>query len=218
MTLLKPGIKVLIAERALSVAEAISTALRREGFAIAGIVNSGEKAIEYTSLVMPDVVLIDSSLSGAMDSITAGWKIHTELNCPVIYMTTFTEDWAVQQVQSDLLCECLIKPFSMADLKVAIANTLSQPRLQTPEAWAMPLEVLDNHPLLGLLSIASTIQPMPRIFFQDDELKIYVSTRDAAQLLKHTCQNQSLLHPYQIFYWAWQIGQYQPYLNDSQSS
>jgi DNA-binding NtrC family response regulator len=212
MTLLNPQIKILIAERALSVAEALATALRREGYLIAGIVNSGEKAIEYTSLAMPDIVLLDSSLPGEIDSIATGWKIYTELHCPVIYMTTYIEDWTIQQVQSDLLCECLVKPFSMTDLKTAIANTLNQWCTETTEEWASPLEVLDDHPLLGVLSAASLIQPMPRIFFQHEELKIYASTPEAASILSKTCRSQYLPYSYQIYYWAWQLGQYQPYL------
>lgn len=109
----KPAIRVLIAERAVSVADAIARNLRSEGCAITGIATSGEQALEAAIITVPDVVFLDLSLPGQMDSLTVGQTIVQDLNCPVVYMATNQQPKAIARIHHTNPSGCLIKPFNL---------------------------------------------------------------------------------------------------------
>lgn len=214
MPYVQSQIKVLIAERSVSVAEIIARSLRNQGYRIAGIVNSAERAIEFATIAVPDVVLLDLPLPGEIDVFTAGWKILSELHCPVIYMTAQAETLLNQAA---LLNPhgFLLKPFTANELKTTIDHTLEQYRRQqtyVDQGWDTPGTSIElDRQFLQFLEVASAIQPMPRIFFQQGRLRVYTDTPEAAQILKEHCQHYSTFHPYQIFAWRWEIGEYQLY-------
>ncbi len=199
-------VKVLIAERALSVAEIIARDLRRQGYAIVGIVNSVEKAIEYATITVPDVVLLNLSLTGDIDVFTAGWQILYALNCPVIYMTSQKLD---RDHESLLLNSCgfLLKPFTADELETAIAETLRRHGSHVArqhDRWdvAETMNQLDEDFLRLLHHISFLFGPIPRLFFQNGSLQIYVDTFEDAQLITEQCQDLNLSFAYQIFFQA----------------
>lgn len=211
MTNTHSQIKVLIAERTLSIAELIARSLRTQGYAIAGIVNSTEKAIEFATITVPDIVLLDLPLPGELDSFTVGWKILSEIQCPVVYMTTQTKD---MQYQNQLLNSYgfLLKPFTVTELKATIDQTLEQyrqQRLQHSDHSALPATPEVDDQFLGILAHASAISPMPRIAFSGDRWHIYTSTIDGAIYLQSLCQRFTGRYPIQIFAWNWETGGYE---------
>lgn len=204
-------VKVLIAERTLSIAELIARSLRTQGYAIAGIVNSTEKAIAYATMTVPDIVLLDLPLPGELDTFTVGWKILSEIQCPVIYMTTQTQDVA----QRNALLNpygFLLKPFTVEELKTTIDQTLEQyrqQRIQHQDRSALPETLELDDQFLGILANASAISPMPRIVFSRDRWHIYTSTTDGAEFLQTICQRFTGRYPFVIFAWNWELGRYE---------
>jgi DNA-binding NtrC family response regulator len=210
MTHTSSQVKVLIAERTLSIAELIARSLRSQGYAIAGIVNSTEKAIEFATITVPDIVLLDLPLPGELDSFTVGWKILSEIQCPVVYMTTQTKD--VRQ-QNQLLNPYgfLLKPFTVKELKTTIDQTLEQhrqQRIQQQIPAALPETPELDEQFLGILANASAISPMPRIAFSGDRWHIYTSTTDGATYLQSLCQRYTRRYPIHFFVWNWKTGSY----------
>jgi len=208
-------IKVLIAEQALGTAELIARNLRNEGYAIAGIVNSVEKAIEYATITVPDVVLLDLPLPGAVDVFTAGWTILNDLNCPVIYMTTQTPD-RTDESRALHPYGFLLKPFTGDELKTAIEGTLKRHAMQTTMGRdrtdvAEAMSQLDEEFVRFLSQVSFLFGPMPRLFFENDCLQIYADTLEDAQLLTEQCQDLCLSFAYQVFVQILQDGDYQPY-------
>jgi len=212
MTRINSQVKVLIAERALSMAELIARNLRLQGYTIAGIVSSAEKAIEFATITAPDVVLLDLPIPGEVDVFMAGWKILNEIRCPVVYMTTQRDD-VIRQVESLNPWGFLVKPFTAEELKTAIDETLRQYRSQQFEQHETQVganSIFDEQ-ILRLLTTASALLPMPRIFFAGSCLQLYAHTLDGAIMLKSACRTQHITCPYQIFFWSKGRHDYQLY-------
>jgi DNA-binding NtrC family response regulator len=204
-------VKVLIAERTLNMAELIARSLKNQGYAIAGIVNSPEKAIEFVSVTTPDVVLLDLPLYGELDTFTAGWKILSEAHCPVIYMTTRTGE-VIKQVKTLYSCGFLIKPFTAEELKATIEQTIQRHQsVEHHDRSNHESEAAQDDQFLGLLTLASSISPLPRIAFEDDRIQIYTHSLSGAAKLKSHCYHHLFPFSYQIFVWRWQVGQYRLY-------
>jgi CheY-like chemotaxis protein len=196
-----PTIRVLIAERAMSVADAIARSLRSEGCAITGIATSCEQALEAATLTVPDLVFLDLALPGQLDSLSVGQKIIQDLNCPVIYMANSKQPRAIARVHHSSPYGCLIKPFTAETLKFAFKQALRnyRPSAETLDTPLPEVTTWDMQPFLEFLSAVSSLQPMPRVLFEGQVLKIYTETLEAACYLSFLCQQQD--YPYQIFTW-----------------
>lgn len=198
-------IKVLIAERAPFVAEAIAISLISQGYTIAGIAKTGEDAIQQVMMMVPDVVLMDINLQGEIDAIEAARKIHSDFLCPVIYMSAFLNPELLSRAKSTESYGFLLKPFTLDDLtreiEVALQKHLAYLEMRS---WA-------DEQLLLLLSSASQLEPMPRICFEQGILNIYVSSRAAARKLNQQCIDLRLPFSYQVFAWEKKLDQYQLY-------
>ncbi|MDX2230766.1 MAG: response regulator [Leptolyngbyaceae cyanobacterium bins.349] len=219
MTRINSQIKVLIAERALSVADLIARNLKAQGYAIAGIVNSAEKAIEFATITVPDIVLLDLPIPGQMDVFTAGWKILSEIQCPVVYMTTQERDVLTPALSLNPY-GFLLKPFTAEELKTTIDQTLEHHRFrhgdrptQRPELNTEPNTILDQC-LFSIFATASRMTPMPRILFSGDRLLIYSSSPKEAATLQEVCQQCIVPLSYQILAWNWERGEYQVYAQE----
>ncbi len=203
MTPTNSQVRVLIAERTLSIAELIARSLRHQGYTIAGIVNSTEQAITYATLTAPDIVLLDLPLEGEVDTFAAGWKILSEIQCPVVYMTTQTKDLRPQNRQVNPY-GFLLKPFTVEELKTTIDQTLAHYR----QGWQrdrdyppLPTALEPDDPLLPILAAASAISPMPRVVFRGDRWQIYTPPAAYTADLFSLCQHYTGRYPLEILAW-----------------
>jgi len=213
-------VKVLIVERAPAMAALIASTLRSHGYAIAGIVNSGERALEFATATLPDVVLVvlvDIELSGYMDGITTAWKISHECHYPVIYMTTHRDDEILTRSQFTKPAGYLLKPFTSEELRETIQIALNQRFVTTEPKLSiddfLPFDAWDSG-FMTLLTAVSQIHPMPRLLFEKSILSIYAYTLDDAQLVSELCRAIALSFPYQIFTWDSNQHLYRPYGGD----
>lgn len=233
MIQLNSQITILIADRNLSEAQEIAASLKQQGYRVVGVVNSGEQALECATFEVPDIVLMDLSLSGLMDGITAGWKIYNELNCPVVYMTTDEEhDILWPGVKLAAVWGRVVKPFTaeavvatieatLADYhqlrRATTANTVKttmQPVVRSIQLVTSPVPAILNcqdESFLQILAMASQMEPAPRLFFEDGVLVMLTSTAESARSLSAFCRAQEVVLPFQIFIWRWQECQYLPY-------
>jgi DNA-binding NarL/FixJ family response regulator len=197
----KSAIRVLIAERAMSVADAIARNLRSEDCMITGIATTCEQTLEAATMTVPDVVFLDIALPGEMDSFTVGQKIVQDLNCPVVYMSTSNHPRAIAQIHHTNPSGCLIKPFTVDALKFALNQALRHHQLgKAMQENGLPADhTWDMEPFLRFLSAASSIHPMPRVVFEDEILKLYTGKFESACYLTALCMEQD--YPYQIFLW-----------------
>ncbi|MEM6279467.1 MAG: response regulator, partial [Verrucomicrobiota bacterium] len=114
------SLKVLIVEDDGVTARDIEAILHRRGFAVSGIANRREAALESIQQIRPDVALIDIRL----DNAVAGTELATELReqhrLPVIFVTGYSEDAVYEQASEAKPAAFIRKPFSDAELSACL--------------------------------------------------------------------------------------------------
>ncbi|HIK10158.1 MAG TPA: response regulator [Oscillatoriaceae cyanobacterium M33_DOE_052] len=113
------SMKILIVEDELIAAENLSETLQDLGYAVAGIVDSGEEAITATAALKPDLVLMDIMLQGQIDGVTAAATLRY-LNIPVIFMTAYGDRDTIGRAKVTEPLGYLVKPFKPQDLQATV--------------------------------------------------------------------------------------------------
>ncbi len=124
------GSKILLVEDDIISAKALELRLQKAGYEIIGTALTGEEAVDivHTRLPnpasLPDMVLMDIYLRGAMDGIQAATQIRAEKDIPIIYLTAYSEDETVQRALATEPYGYLLKPIDHRELIIAIEAAL----------------------------------------------------------------------------------------------
>jgi len=120
----RANVRILIVEDEAIIALDIRNILSQYGYQVTGMVSSGEESIQKARELSPDLVLMDIKLKGRMDGIEAGHEILNRFNIPVVYLTAFNEEKALESVPPDNGFLRILKPFEENDIKCAIQKIL----------------------------------------------------------------------------------------------
>ena len=118
--------RILVVEDDADVAKVLSITLPNLGYVVAGIVSTGEAAIEHMERERPDLAMMDIRLEGRMDGIKTAQVARDQFGVPVVYMTGYTGTLAFQCVLGTDRRTQLSKPFTKQDIQAAIELALSQ--------------------------------------------------------------------------------------------
>lgn len=118
--------RVLIVEDERLVAEDLRDTLTQQGYDVAGLVATGEKAVDTVAEVDPDVVLMDIHLAGAMDGISAAREIRNRHGTPVVYLTAFSNDQTLTRARETDAFGFVVKPFQDRAVIAAIEMALGK--------------------------------------------------------------------------------------------
>lgn len=116
--------RVLVVEDEALVAEDIRQQLQDLGYAIAGVVDTGEEAVRQAFALHPDLVLMDIQLKGAMDGIEAARQIRVTCTTPVIFLSGHSEPETLRRAKETEPYGYILKPFTKEDLMVQIEVAL----------------------------------------------------------------------------------------------
>jgi len=81
----------LVVEDEAIIALYLKRQLTVEGWEVAGMASTGDEAVRLALELKPDVVLMDISLSGAMDGIEAARGIRAAGGPPVVFCTSYDD-------------------------------------------------------------------------------------------------------------------------------
>ncbi len=118
--------RILVVEDDAAVVKVLSVTLPNLGYVVAGIVSTGEAAIEHMERERPDLAMMDIRLEGRMDGIKAAQVARDQFGVPVVYMTAYTGTLAFQCALGTDPRTQLSKPFTKQDIQSAIELALSQ--------------------------------------------------------------------------------------------
>jgi CheY-like chemotaxis protein/DNA-binding PadR family transcriptional regulator len=116
--------KILIVDDEGIILLQLEERLSAMGYSIAGMAASGEDAIEKARSTKPDLVLMDIVMPGTMDGIEAAQIITTELDIPVVFVTSFADDKIIEKAKSVRPYGYIVKPFNVMEIKAAIEVAL----------------------------------------------------------------------------------------------
>ncbi len=115
---------ILIVEDENIIALDIKNRVKLMGYNIAGVLPSGEEAVAKIKDLRPDLILMDIFLKGKITGIEAAVKIHASYNIPIIYITSYNDEYTLKQVSRSSHSGYLVKPFNENELKIKISDAL----------------------------------------------------------------------------------------------
>jgi DNA-binding LytR/AlgR family response regulator len=117
-------INILVVEDEPIIALDLSTGLRQFGYTIAGIAENASEAIQAFTSNEVDIVLMDIHLQGDKDGIDTVGELLKIRPVPIIYLTSYTDNATVQRVKKTFPAAFLSKPYTVANVQVAIELAL----------------------------------------------------------------------------------------------
>ena len=151
------GARILIVEDEAVVAIDVRHRLTRLGYAVAGVVDTGEEAVRLAGELAPDMILMDIMLAGAMDGVDAAAIIRERFATPVVFLTAHSDRVTLRRAGATGPYGYLIKPFEERELQSALEIALYKSRMErklahTERLTAVTLKCLGE----GLLTTDET--------------------------------------------------------------
>jgi len=121
---------LFVVEDEAIVAEDIRATLMSLGYEVSGTAKSGESALEQIAKTLPDLVLMDIHIFGAMDGIETASRIHETWGIPVIFLTAFADKDLLERAKTAEPYGYILKPFDERGLHSAIEMALFKHRME----------------------------------------------------------------------------------------
>ena len=102
----------------------LSERLKQHGYAIAGIADNYDDALELFKKKLPDLVLLDISIKGSKNGIDIATEINKILPTPFIFVTAHTDADTLQKAKNTFPAAYLVKPFTTTHLLVSVELAL----------------------------------------------------------------------------------------------
>jgi two-component system, response regulator PdtaR len=140
-----PGAVIFIVEDELIEAEDVRLTLERQGYTVAGIARSGEKALDTLAGTRPDLVLMDIHLAGRMDGIETSEQIRQRYRIPVVFLTAYADDANLERAKVTEPFGYILKPYNERELHSVIEMALYKHRMDVQAAeHARTIRILAN--------------------------------------------------------------------------
>ncbi len=112
-------IRVGIAEDEAIIRPDLRETLEEEGYEVVGETGRGDKAVELTRELRPDLAILDIKMPH-MDGLEAARIISGERICGVLMLTAFSQREVVEDARDSGALAYLVKPYQKSDLIPAI--------------------------------------------------------------------------------------------------
>lgn len=119
-------LKVIIIEDNTIHADLLELHLNDCGYDVAGVFETGEKALAEVVELDPDLALMDINLKGLKNGVDTAQEIGELLNIPIIYTTSQTEATVLSKAAQTGPTDILIKPIVFEQLQASIILALSK--------------------------------------------------------------------------------------------
>lgn len=116
--------RILIVEDDPTIAQDIAFNLEDNGFIIADIVYTSDKAIDALCRLNIDLVLLDIHIKGSNNGIEIAKIINDKYRIPFVYLTSYSDPETVKEASLTYPYGYLVKPFKETDLAPALITAL----------------------------------------------------------------------------------------------
>ena len=130
---------ILVVEDDKIIAKGIEKRLRTMGYAVAGLISTGEEAVQKAAELRPDLILMDIFLGDSMDGVAAAGLIRDQVDLPVVYLTAYSDPATLLRAKVTEPFGYVLKPYEDRDLQTAIEIGLykhkQERKLRENEQW-----------------------------------------------------------------------------------
>ncbi|QTA84963.1 response regulator [Desulfonema magnum] len=112
--------KIMIVEDEVLIALEMSFHLKDMGYDILQPVATGEDAVKKAESERPDIILMDIRLAGKTDGVEAAKAIHLIRKIPIIFMTGYSDDGLIKEIEKLAPLAVFNKPVDMQRVKSVI--------------------------------------------------------------------------------------------------
>jgi CheY-like chemotaxis protein len=120
-----PFIRIVIVEDESITALGLARQLRRLGYQVVALANSGPQAIQQALTHHPDIVLMDIQLHGAVDGVDVARHIQASAPILVIYMSANVDGATIERIRSTDTAGFVPKPSHLPTLHRVLQRALS---------------------------------------------------------------------------------------------
>jgi AmiR/NasT family two-component response regulator len=118
-------IRVVVADDESIIRMDLKTLLEEMGHSVVGEAADGQKALDLTRSLRPDVVIMDIKMP-VMDGLDAAKIIAEEKIAPVVLLTAYSQKDLIERAKEAGVFGYLVKPFQESDLMPAIEIAISR--------------------------------------------------------------------------------------------
>lgn len=118
-------IRAVIADDESIIRMDLKALLEEMGHVVVGEAADGQKALELTRTLRPDVVIMDIKMP-VMDGLDAAKVIFDEKIAPVVLLTAYSQKDLIERAKGAGVFGYLVKPFQESDLLPAIEIAISR--------------------------------------------------------------------------------------------
>lgn len=114
------GLRALIVEDEVLIAEELRERLSRLGFSVIGAVDSADDGIAIATRECPDLVLMDIRLRGEKDGVQAAQEIREQVDVSIVYVSAHSDLLTVERAKRTDHDGFILKPFHRRELQSVI--------------------------------------------------------------------------------------------------
>ncbi|WP_343055026.1 response regulator [Azospirillum oleiclasticum] len=125
-------LRLLVVEDEVIVALAIKETVEDLGHEVCGVARSEAEALRIADAHRPDIALMDVQLAGPVDGVEAARRLRADLGIRSLFLSGCADHATLARLTASYPLGVVHKPFSSAQLKVAL--DLASRRLRLPAA------------------------------------------------------------------------------------
>ncbi len=115
----KERLQVMIADDEAVIRMGLKMMVTSLGHTVVGTAVTGDKALEKTKALKPDLLLLDIKMPG-LDGLTVAERLAVEMPRPIIMLTAYTEKSLIERAANAAVMGYLVKPIQEEKLGPAI--------------------------------------------------------------------------------------------------
>jgi two-component system, response regulator PdtaR len=113
---MKSSVSILLVEDEAIAAMTLRMILKKAGYTDCHVVATGEAAIASVEQDPPDIILMDVRLAGKLTGIEAAQHVHVSYHIPIIFMTGYSDQELMDQIDALNPIDVFTKPFHIPEL------------------------------------------------------------------------------------------------------
>ena len=108
----------------------------------------------------PDLILMDITLEGDLDGISAARFIHERMDVPIIYLSAHTDAAYVNKAKETNPIGYITKPFDEKQLKIAVEMAMNTMPSTKPGEMTVPGKTLGSDAIQSEIDILRSLVPI----------------------------------------------------------